>query len=243
MIPHSCVRIATYNLLAGAKGLALEDGITATKATLFKNWYHDYYLDFVHHHHRNEEDIYFPWLNGVLQAKKDTDGEGQLPKKLGAAHVELMDMMDRIEAQSQSLEEFAKSKAEKAKALHADLLELVEKFSALMIAHLDEEEVVIVPLLRKYATPKEEEAVVQIILKAMGLGGAKMSIPWILDAMDQYDPTRDKKFVKSFYAQLPPPFRLFNSCCWVKSYTKFNKNVIQGLAAGRAIRVPACCCC
>ncbi|CAD7941486.1 unnamed protein product [Amoebophrya sp. A120] len=68
LIPHSVARMATYDLLAAVKALEAK-GVSGESATLLKDWYKNYYLCFVHHHHRNEETIYFPWLSGVLKEK------------------------------------------------------------------------------------------------------------------------------------------------------------------------------
>ncbi|CAD7941488.1 unnamed protein product [Amoebophrya sp. A120] len=58
-----------------------------------------------------------------------------------------MKRMDTIEAQTQSLEEFALKEPEKVPALAKDLAIAVEEFAKEMIQHLNEEEMAIVPLL------------------------------------------------------------------------------------------------
>ena len=79
------------------------------------------------------------------------------------------------------------------------------------------------------------DAKTEEIIKGLGLEGAKMSIPWIYDAMSAYDVTPGQSLVADFYANVPPPLKLFNWISWQRCYERDNRDKIDSV--GRDVKV------
>mmetsp|Transcript_23274 Transcript_23274/g.58868 ORF Transcript_23274/g.58868 Transcript_23274/m.58868 type:complete len:298 (+) Transcript_23274:286-1179(+) len=207
IIPHSAARMATHDLLAGVQGMK---PVTPKKAKLLQGWYKDYYLSYVMHHHDNEEKLYFPFLNEVLRKK----GVDPTPNKMSVQHGELVAAMAKIESGIAELVMKANQDTVAANVLADQLARTVENFTRDMFLHLNEEELFIVPAIRDHVPPEENDAMVQKIIQSLGLGGAKLSIPWIYEALEMYDPTPEKKHLAAFWAVIPPPLKFFNWVNW-----------------------------
>jgi len=119
--------------------------------------------------------------------------------------------------------------AERAQSLHKDMAE-----------HLDGEEDHICPLMAECVDQAKVNAKETEIVQGLGLEGAALMLPWIVDAMELFDPTPDKRFAGNFYNNIPPPLRLLLWAKWKPAYQLKNRAVIESLAASK---LPKSACC
>ena len=168
-------------------------------------------MDFfqVHHHHKAEEDIYFPWIST----------KAELPEKLTKDHTELLAAMENLK---KSLSRF-KSKnitaTDDLNQINMDLQTLIED----MEMHLTEEEELVPDLLRMHFTEDEHTAQISRIAKSLGFRGNASFLPLITHALRQtggFGPTT----VETFNKNLPLPVRLLNKY-WFTRQMK-NKNLL-----------------
>lgn len=178
-------------------------------------WYNDIFHFYVHHHHDHEESIYFPWLQQRTE---------KLPEKMTNDHDDLITMLDNIKDLEKIF--FYEPGRLMEETFVANLKQLHEACIALrqsMEEHLDEEEMVVPGLLRKYSvTEKEHEAVVDRIIKSSGWKGNKIGLPWIIDCMTQWGGT---EMVKEFRSSIPLPVRMIQKKWWTPHYMKNNKEI------------------
>jgi len=219
LIPHEPLRGGLNVLVELTDPKYYEDGdavVLAKRIKVFYAWYSDIFYFYVHEHHDAEEKIYFPWLEERTE---------KLPQKLSLDHEELIEMMDAIKNGQQTFfddagalkeEEFA----ENLRALHRASVKLCEEMSR----HLNAEEEAIPGLLRKHEVTRQEEgAVVDSIVKSLGLAGNKVMLPWIMDAMARWG---GKAMVDDFKAHIPGPILFLNKMWWDDHYVENNKNII-----------------
>ena len=100
----------------------------------------------VHEHHQNEDAVFNPFLRTRIK----------YPEKLEADHVQLVETMKRVEAETARLAEGATLGA---------LATLWAEYASLMLPHLHEEEVVGLPLARAFFTPAEVAKVTESFVK------------------------------------------------------------------------------
>lgn len=67
LIPHETIRHEMNGMLAAVQGMTDEGKSSrgapdAWRLMYFAEWYLDYFCPFIHEHHDNEEEIYFPWI-------------------------------------------------------------------------------------------------------------------------------------------------------------------------------------
>eukprot|EP00403_Amphidinium_massartii_P019137 CAMPEP_0178408172 /NCGR_PEP_ID=MMETSP0689_2-20121128/19803_1 /TAXON_ID=160604 /ORGANISM="Amphidinium massartii, Strain CS-259" /LENGTH=270 /DNA_ID=CAMNT_0020029261 /DNA_START=120 /DNA_END=932 /DNA_ORIENTATION=- len=248
MVPHSCVRFATLKFLAAVDGLADSQKLAATtgeqsgdQAACFnalRDWYNKYYLSYVHEHHDIEEKVYFPWISEQVQAK----GLPPISEKVAAQHVDLVKALELLQ---KLLTELAASAAPQSptSSKKAELLMQLKKeahaFAGDLFEHLDEEEQNICPLMRKGLAEETVQAKETEIVQSLGLGMAKMALPWIYESLLFFDPTPEKRVAATFYEHLPPPLRFFMWASWTGEHERSNTGVIEALANGNVPAAPA----
>ncbi|KAG2447095.1 hypothetical protein HYH02_007844 [Chlamydomonas schloesseri] len=130
------------------------------------NFYHG-----VHKHHDHEEEIFFPFMTSRVV----------VPHKMSADHKTLMALLDKALALANALRPSHNGAI--AKPVLADLQNTFAVLRLCMRQHLEEEEAVGLPLLRKHFSAKETQVPEKKILK--GLKPADMA--WFVRrlAMDQ----------------------------------------------------------
>jgi len=237
MVPHSAIRLGMHRLEKGIDGLISDPNLKNCK--LMRDWYNNHFYQFVHHHHDIEEKILFPWVDKYT--KERSQNTKSIPPAIGAEHKDLTEMLEKFKTDFGKLVEIMESgKDGKAyvtyeqdgkNLLNNEIKPLCTKFVALTSGHLDGEELNVVALIREYFTPEEESKQMTKIIQSLGLGGAKLMLPWIYEGMGIFDPTPEKKFQKMYNSTIPVPLRVFLGCCWTGSYKRNNKGVIDGLGA------------
>jgi len=224
LIPHeplrngleTMVKISDPTLYEGGDGTKWDKQIQ-----LFFEWYNDILYFYVHHHHDAEEEIYFPWLVSRAEA---------LPPKLNADHEKLIEMMDAIKNGKDTFyDEKGTLKEddfiENVKALHKACTKLRDE----MFAHLNEEEKIVPGLLRKHkVTQQEEGVVVNKILEGLGLGGNKIMLPWIVDAMGRWGGT---EMVTEFLELVPGPILFLYKMWWKDHFDENNKGILDRITS------------
>merc|ERR1712087_942489 len=115
--------------------------------------------------------------------------------------------------------------ADHLRALHSQCEQLRDE----MTQHLNEEEQTVPGLLRRYNVAQQEEgAVIEQIVKSLGLSGNKIGLPWIIDAMRRWG---GQQMVDEFMGNIPGPIRWLNNFSWTDHYLEFNKGAINRLTA------------
>jgi hemerythrin-like domain-containing protein len=98
------------------------------------------YADSVHHHHDNEERIAFPYMQDVKK--------GTLPERVTTDHASLLRQIQGLGMQAKAIEA-STSAAEDASKLES-MLAMFRQLEVEMLEHFNEEETVVLPLLRKW---------------------------------------------------------------------------------------------
>jgi len=219
LIPHEAIRRDLLKMQIVTLPKRFQP-VTAVKVRLWFTWYEQHFYYVVHHHHDIEEKIYFPWL--TTRAK--------LPPEFDSDHNTLIGMMDAVTAMRAPFEAALKKGSDGVQELNALSDKLYEAVCALvqtMLQHLDLEENVIPKALVENFSQDEEKVVIQRILRANGLKGNSMLLPWILDAM-QYWASPEQ--LAQFRGGIPFPIRLLNKWSWVKKYKRRSTDVLDTLA-------------
>jgi hypothetical protein len=237
MVPHSAVRLGLFRFEQGIAGVQEDPSVLKLQA--LEQWYSVFFYPFVHHHHDIEEQDFFPFLDAQMPAgvtlRPDHKHE----------HVDLMKAMDDFKKELANLVRLCK-KDPTSDDLSSELRNLasrVRSFNDNMRGHLDGEERHICPLMTQYMTEKQISDKEQEIVQGVGLGAAKLMLPWILESMYAFDESADKKNYQMFLNNIPPPLRLFLWASWQGFYDKNNKGVIEALARGAVPADKACGAC
>ena len=203
LLPHELIRLSILRM-ESVLSPEIFGEYQDWKLENFHQWYKSYFYKFVHHHHKIEEELYFPFL-----AKK-----APIPEKMVADHSQLMTLLDEIK----SIYEL--------NLLRRKIQELKET----MFAHLAEEESFVPSILREHFTPKEEKQIVDQIIQSLGLSGNKMALPWIIDSLKTWKKPED---VASFYYSLPSFIRLLYHCSWKRDYLRNNLGLLESIKCNR----------
>lgn len=137
VLAHNAIR---FELASLRKALAkLGDAeLRAWQVQCLKSWW-DGHQTHVHEHHKNEDDIFNPFLRARVA----------YPDKLEADHVDLVQLMSEIDGSVAAL-----TTGSTVTALRV----LWDRYEAMMLPHLHEEEMIGLPLARAYFTPAEVAA-------------------------------------------------------------------------------------
>jgi hypothetical protein len=208
LIPHEALRWLFQEIQSSTSAEQLQS--QPWKLPTFHKWYSTVFAEIVHHHHDAEEKIYVPWIMKQLQTETK-------PGRVAEDHVELLARMKEI-TDMQPVAENAATLSQKLEGLRVHMLE-----------HLAEEERMFPALLRQAkVTEKENNKVVDKIVKQNGLRGNKLFLPVILYAMETVwlGPEPTKLWLK---ANVPAPIRMFNSLSWKKHFERNTKLLFECL--------------
>lgn len=169
VLAHNAVRHELAELRKAMTAVGIDTKLAPWQCDAIKKYVAGHLIH-VHEHHRNEDDIFNPFLRQRIL----------YPDKLEADHVELVEKMDEIEQVAGALV---------ANDTLGTLMPLWSRYEALMLPHLHEEEVVGLPLARAYFSPAEIGKVVESFMKngdpvSMGgfihvLGGKKDALTFM----------------------------------------------------------------
>jgi len=232
LVPHEVLRHGMSDMQSALQRKFVSEINHHWKILNFFKWYNRYFYDFIHHHHDLEEKVFFPWMS-----KKFT-----VPPKLSADHKELLAALDAIKDYEPTILKVYESKKEDEYAACLDeLRKRVDYMVELTLPHLAEEEREQGSLLGKHFTEAEETAITQEIAKSLGIGSARLMLPWIIDVMERWD---GRTNTQAFIQKLPAPFRIANEKLWKKEYEANNVFLLKSLAFESNIFKPkreACC--
>lgn len=195
LIPHEAIRrqmMAMVQSVAALPDAPTDDNNETWKVTLFAEWYCDFFFDSVEEHHDAEEKIYFPWIKERAEYPE---------KEFSKSHEELMAAMMAIK---ETCEEILSKKGKDCAKEIASLKEKIPAFNTDMRQHLKEEEQTFPTILRENFTQEEEGATTEKILQAGGLTLAKVFLPAVVLAMQEW---ATKEFYDQFIATIPPPIK------------------------------------
>eukprot|EP00563_Minutocellus_polymorphus_P018128 CAMPEP_0197726070 /NCGR_PEP_ID=MMETSP1434-20131217/13382_1 /TAXON_ID=265543 /ORGANISM="Minutocellus polymorphus, Strain CCMP3303" /LENGTH=300 /DNA_ID=CAMNT_0043311883 /DNA_START=31 /DNA_END=933 /DNA_ORIENTATION=+ len=196
LIPHEAIRrqmTAMAESVAALPDAATDDSDqTAWKATLFAEWYCDYFFDTVEEHHDAEEKIYFPWIKEKAAYPE---------KEFSKSHEELFATLTTIK---EVCEKILNKKGKDCAEEIASLKDKVPTFNTDMRQHLKEEEQTIPAILRENFTQEEEGVIIEKILQAGGLSMTKVFLPAVVLAMQEW---ASKGFYDQFLESMPPPIK------------------------------------
>lgn len=193
LIPHEAIRrqmTAMVDSVAALPDDSTDD--SAWKVTLFAEWYCDYFYDTVEEHHDAEEKIYFPWIKEKAEYPE---------KEFSKSHEELVAAMTIIK---DVCEKILNKKGSDCAEEITSLKEKIPAFNTDMRQHLKEEEQTIPAILRENFTQEEEGKIVEKILQAGGLTMAKVFLPAVVLAIQEW---ATKDFYEQFLASMPPPIK------------------------------------
>ena len=163
-------------------------------------WY-DLLVEQLHHHHSIEDSELLP----ILRAKSDDPALNKPLDVVRSQHDEMDEILARVEDGMRGVR-FEAAASEK-------LIAAVDELVVHLDEHLDDEERDAFPVLEKLMTAAEFEQFEATVRKQMGLRGAAVTFPWILDGADE--PTR-----RAVLGQLPLPLRLVCRFRWVPAYRR-----------------------
>ncbi|KAI2504697.1 Hemerythrin HHE cation binding domain [Fragilaria crotonensis] len=176
------------------------------RAVYFCEWFVGPFTDMIYDHHDNEEIIYFPWI------KTRVDLSHWDAEKLSHGHEDLMEMMARA---ADLCKEIIAKKGENCANELSQLQVQLRELKDFMDEHLAEEERDITPLLRAHFTQKENDEIVQEILKRGGVQSMRNLLPSILVAMQQWG---SLDFFEEFWGSIPGPVRHLATNYFIPDY-------------------------
>ena len=210
LLPHELIRNAIIRMETVLYTENFGD-YSDWKMQYFHKWYKNYFYNFVHHHHKIEEDIYFPFLKT----------KANIPEKVVTDHTELLKLLDEIK-ETQNL---------------GILRDKIQNLKNKMFEHLAEEEQFVPTILRENFTQSEEKEMIDQIIQSLGLSGNKMALPWIIDSMKLWS---NKKKVDDLYNSLPIFIKILYNCNWLSDYKKNNIGLLQAILDNKPIKKCIC---
>lgn len=134
ILAHNAIRFELSSMRKALVKLG-ETKLVLWQVNSINKWWDGHKIH-VHEHHSNEDNIFTPFLRTRVV----------YPEKLEADHVDLVQLMDDINASIAKLT---------LESTTTELLRLWERYEQMMLPHLHEEEMVGLPLARAYFTPSE----------------------------------------------------------------------------------------
>jgi len=205
LIPHEVIR--RYMIDAEAFLPCIKGG-QDWKVCIFYKWYKEIFHFYVHHHHDAEEKIYFPWMNT----------KAKIPESTAAEHKELFEWLDKIaDTEAEVKAQVAAADGGTEVAAVQELSKKWVQMKSMMFDHLSSEETFTPGILKEHFTQAQEAAVVQKIMKQLGIKGARIMVPPIVEAMKKWS---GEEGAAAFVGALPPPLRFFLKMFWMPAFLK-----------------------
>ena len=174
IIPHEALRIEMIHLRKSMD--ALIPTMELWRIKNFAKWMHEWFVPCVHMHHFAEERTYFPWL-------KSRVGTDEWPPRTAKQHVDIVNLLDQMDFSTQRLTEAA---GEDLEFCITTLRNDCGIFIELMLDHLEEEEILFAPLLRKYFTREEEWETRKQIIEEGGGYEEQVILPSVFHAVENW---------------------------------------------------------
>ncbi len=173
----------------------------------------------LHHHHRVEDESLWPLVR---------------PKLVG--RVDELAVLDEMEAQHLTLEPkslamtqgFASLSEAPDDGAGLELALQIDEFTALLAAHLDDEESRCFPVVDAALSVEEFESFGKATAKAVGMRGSAHFFPWIFDGADAIERT-------AVLEMPPPPVRILCRYLWEPRYERRAARLWAGEVTGGAV--------
>ncbi len=164
--------------------------------------FYDHLVEQLHHHHAIEDEALVP----LLAAKVERDPAAQaVLAKVAEQHRALDAVLTRVDDGMRRVRELG--------ATGQALFSAFEDLIAHLDGHLADEERDAFPLVERLLTPTEFAQFEQATKKAMGLKGARLFFPWILETASEDD-------ARHVLGELPAPLRLLYRKRWAPRYAR-----------------------
>jgi hemerythrin-like domain-containing protein len=222
LIPHEGIRHAALALLQGIRKISpvLND------IWKLKNWIRFWkiaFQPFVHEHHDNEELIFFP---AFIDRAKD-----EVPKdRMAKDHKQLIELMNQIDSDIEEFEKkfignyFGNTESTEFKEILGKIETHLVNLSDHMNEHLAEEEKIFPPIMQKYSTEAEIQAVIQRIVKR------SHPIDIVFGLIAEPIPLWSTPEVyQKFLHELPFVVRKIALKIWIPRYQKFKRETLGSL--------------
>lgn len=153
-------------------------------------------VDQLHHHHQSEDERLWP----MVRAKATDPGQHAVLDAMESEHHALAEAIDAV---TDALAGVSVQEQDAAAQAFVDVLD----------AHLAHEEREAVPLVERLLTQRELGKFERHQKKSMGLSGAAVFFPWLLDELDE-------SRTRTVLAQLPLPLRRAAQGSWKRAYVR-----------------------
>jgi hemerythrin-like domain-containing protein len=234
MVPHTVIRLYTEKFVEGLEGVVkMQDQgrvVPFAVADSLVEWFVHYYYYFVEQHDSIQSNIFVPWLDSRL-----LDNNDRIPTRFAVQHHRLCTKLEKLKDSMGSFRDGCLSgsvAAQQQSEILSQLFRDVKAYALDLGEHLDEKEQVVVPLIRAAVTEEEMSTKLAEIVQGLGLEGAKIMVPWILESLQHYDTTPRKEHANSYYYTIPAFLRFMNWVSWSSAHITNNKAVIEALANG-----------
>jgi len=114
------------------------------------------------------------------------------------------------------------------------LVEQWDKMADLMLPHLAEEEEQLLTFIKDKFTFAEFNRLVNRIVQAEGLHGARVFLPSIFESVDMWGTESNRA---ALLKEIPFPIYFMATRFWVHSYRKYHRGVLNSLRSGAPIQV------
>jgi hypothetical protein len=143
------------------------------RAASLSRWF-DGYAAGLRHHHRVEDEIFFPAL------AERVPSHVECAPVLAADHEQVDDLLDDIQS---TLAELADA-GDRWHSLHGHVLAQAEELRALLADHLDLEDADVLPLFERHFGADEYQALDAEALKSVPLRQLRFTVPWLMATSD-----------------------------------------------------------
>lgn len=203
-------------LLLMLAGNAFDPTTLKWQASVFLDWFLNFYYNIVEHHHMMEDELILPWMKSKLGA--------------GAPIVEDSTRFDI----SAALEQTKQAALNTARLNDADNVDKLRVAAITMVdlveRHLNEVEQLHPQPLTEHFTAAEANEKYQEIFEDRGVYGNKFFLPVIVQSMDKW---AGENTTQQFKQKMPLPVRSMLESVWMKHMEIHNWQVIQALRSSK----------
>ena len=214
LIPHELIRRGLEKMVEVTQNKYFQP-VKKWKVEVFFKWYNKYFYKFICEHHCYEDHILFPWIKTRCK----------ISDNFNIDHMKLMKFMDEI---NKCKEGFFTDNQEELNKAGYKLNEIIIILKKYIEDHLENEEILFPELFRVHFTKQETDSKIHILLKKIGLEGSRMTLPWIIDCMNEWNgPEKTNEFL----SKLPKLIQFLNWIWWTRNYKKYNCKLINSITS------------
>lgn len=197
---HGAMRRDAQRFCDALRAVGLEDRKAIHR---LRRWYGEF-EDALGHHHRLEDDYFWPALRGRVPAFADVES---------TMHSEHQQLEAALAGVTRRLAELAGADDSGWDAAYGSAEQAASHFRDVLVGHLADEEATALTLMGRHLSPEEFTAVDREAQRAAGLGYVAFALPWLLDGLT---PEEGAKLL----APAPRPFRWLLRLWWLPRYRR-----------------------